>query len=613
MDKAEKIKFVQSIQDGWKNGTVPQEEAIRILGQFANENAINNDAKLPGNFSIGELRNEAAKIQAGGGMLPDVRQDQGLRQMNNPFPDTNQRFLMGDKYQGMGGQQPSGGGEGGVPKNLAGQPGVPAAPQFASPAPNPNLTETEQRENDAKIMTPGYGNQGVNIQMQKKVAPWSGGQSPMVNNTSQPGPRDFRGDETGPFRGPPGAGLPTLQQDSMTQLGMMNREQAGPMDVPGARMAQQAGSGLLGGLRSAGKSAGGYMKSLFDDPQRMAMLQGGLSMMDPNSYYDKQGFGSVFTGLNKGLGAAQAGHAGVQSRRKAIADRQKVEAEAEYTRGGKSGESKAEFERVLAKFLTLPDGDARKPHLERRLNQLAPKPGQGGVDYNSRDMSGYTWKELVPKSDEMQTSLINFTNLMNSTVDSDLGITFGPGTDFKAHVYAVLSESFGQDMGEEGVRLANTRLYMSAMGGQVAEAITAFGAGTGLSDADRKFAEQMVGKNPGDFTEESLRKLLIYNEGAMRGKLAAHNQRLKDMYGGNPPAGTLRKLPTMSKNLKRHMVEQMKDGNYTVGGEAVDPNKPPPGWKDEYEDQWKLLAKKSAEKIKGKPTTSRITKVKNNG
>jgi hypothetical protein len=31
----------------------------------------------------------------------------------------------------------------------------------------------------------------------------------------------------------------------------------------------------------------------------------GLSMMDPNSYYDKQGFGSVFTGLNKGFGAAQ--------------------------------------------------------------------------------------------------------------------------------------------------------------------------------------------------------------------------------------------------------------------------------------------------------------------
>ena len=353
------------------------------------------------------------------------------------------------------------------------------------------------------------------------------------------------------------------------------------------------------------------MKSLFDDPSRMAMLQGGLSMMDPNSYYDKQGFGSVFTGLNKGLGAAQQGHAGVLARRKAVADTAKAKAEAAYARGGKAGKNKAEFERVLEEYLTLPDGSARKPMLKRRLDTLAPEPGTGGVNYNYREMAGYTWKELVPKSDEMQTSLTNFANLINSTVDSPLGITFGPGTDFKAHAYAVLSETFGQDMGEEGERLANTRQFMSAMGAQVADAITAFGAGTGLSDADREFAKQMVGANSGDFTEASLRKLLIYNEGAMRGKLVAHNQRLKDMYGGTPPAGTLRKLPAMSKNLKRHMVEQMKKGDYTIGGENVDPNKKPEGWTDEYPNQWKLLALKSAKQTAGNPTESRITKVNN--
>ena len=46
--------------------------------------------------------------------------------------------------------------------------------------------------------------------------------------------------------------------------------------------------------------------------------------MDPNSYYDKQGFGSVFTGLNKGLGAAQAGHKGVLDRRKTAAETAKL-------------------------------------------------------------------------------------------------------------------------------------------------------------------------------------------------------------------------------------------------------------------------------------------------
>ena len=43
-------------------------------------------------------------------------------------------------------------------------------------------------------------------------------------------------------------------------------------------------------------------KNLFEDPTRMALLSGGLSAMDPNSYYDKQGFYSPWTGLQAGLG-----------------------------------------------------------------------------------------------------------------------------------------------------------------------------------------------------------------------------------------------------------------------------------------------------------------------
>ena len=422
-----------------------------------------------------------------------------------------------------------------------------------------------------------------NMQIKKNFAPWSGGQSAMQENVGQPGQT-----------------LQQQAQESVRNEGILDREmanrpQAGPSDNP-----------VIGALRSGGKAAGGYMKSLFDDPQRMAMLQGGLSMMDPNSYYDKQGFGSVFTGLNKGLGAAQAGHAGVQSRRKAIADRQKVEAEAEYTRGGKSGESKAEFERVLSEYLSLPDGSDRKPLLKRRLDSLAPEGG-GGTDYNSRYKSDYLWKELMPEADDLEGSLIDFKDMMDNTMDSDIGIEYGFGTDMKANFYAFLEGSLGQDMsGDEGQRLANSRIYMSSMGKQVAKAITAFGAGTGLSDADREFAKSMVGMNPAEFTEDSLRRLQVLNEGAMRGKLMRHNARVKSMYGGEAPDGTLRAIPAMSKNLKSHMVEQMKAGGYKVGGKAVDPNKSPEGWTDAYPDQWKSLATEAS----GKRAKSRITRAK---
>ena len=56
----------------------------------------------------------------------------------------------------------------------------------------------------------------------------------------------------------------------------------------------------------------GYFDKLFNDPSRMAMLQGGLTMMDPSSYYDREGFGSPWTGMRAGMGAAGRGYQGVK-------------------------------------------------------------------------------------------------------------------------------------------------------------------------------------------------------------------------------------------------------------------------------------------------------------
>ena len=68
----------------------------------------------------------------------------------------------------------------------------------------------------------------------------------------------------------------------------------------------------------------GYFDKLFNDPSRMAMLQGGLTMMDPSSYYDREGFGSPWTGLRAGMGAAGKGYQGVKKRQM---DERKSEAE----------------------------------------------------------------------------------------------------------------------------------------------------------------------------------------------------------------------------------------------------------------------------------------------
>ena len=236
----------------------------------------------------------------------------------------------------------------------ASQAGVPGPVQFQRPSPSQPLTEDQVRARDREIMGEGDAGRGlpsgIPPQVRQKIQGYSVPGSPMTTPPQQYIPQGAQPPEVHPgstMGRPPrgileadipegyndpslmrGSGMPPqmvggqprtvdpqLRNEGILSREMANRPKAGP-------------SSIMGGLRSAGKSAGGYMKSLFNDPQRMAMLQGGLSMMDPNTYYDKDNFGSVFTGLNKGLGAATAGHAGVLARRKAVSDRKLVDAKA---------------------------------------------------------------------------------------------------------------------------------------------------------------------------------------------------------------------------------------------------------------------------------------------
>jgi hypothetical protein len=326
----------------------------------------------------------------------------------------------------------------------------------------------------------------------------------------------------------------------------------------------EAISPVTGALRSAGRSAGGYMKSLFDDPSRMAMLQGGLSMMDPNSYYDKQGFGSVFTGLNKGLGAAQQGHAGVLARRKAVSDRALVDAQAGLAAGG--GKPSADMQGYRAAqaqgykgsyvdFIKI-KAEAGKPATTINMENNAVSKG------NTEIMKDF-FKTHVPEARGIKKSLFTMGQARQLL---DKGIVAGPLTNPTLWVSNFLEESLGFDMGEPGQRAARTREYISVMGGQVAAAISDFGAGTGLSDADREFATNMTGQNPSDFTVAQLSKLLLLNEAKDRWELSQFNDRAQGILDGDKEKQLFgrqqmkQKLPPMSTALRDHIVESKKSG-----------------------------------------------------
>ena len=85
--------------------------------------------------------------------------------------------------------------------------------------------------------------------------------------------------------------------------------------------------------------------------------------------------------------------------------------------------------------------------------------------------------------------------------------------------------------------VANTQAYAATMGNQVGQIIKQFGSGTGLSDADREYAEKIVGGKV-TLNEQALRKLLDINERAYKNVIEEYNSRANQVMG-KPGASSL--------------------------------------------------------------------------
>lgn len=105
----------------------------------------------------------------------------------------------------------------------------------------------------------------------------------------------------------------------------------------------------------------------------------------------------------------------------------------------------------------------------------------------------------------------------------DSGMITGVGAEYLT--------TFGQALQQIGFSkdrdaIKNTQAYGSLMASNVAKHIKEFGAGTGLSDADREYAKKMAG---GDVTldEKSIREILRINEEMSRHMIRTHNKSVK--------------------------------------------------------------------------------------
>ena len=116
------------------------------------------------------------------------------------------------------------------------------------------------------------------------------------------------------------------------------------------------------------------------------------------------------------------------------------------------------------------------------------------------------------------------------TISQGAGILTGTGAEIKLGAGKLL-KAVGLISGEGEQLISNTETFIANAGNLVAEVIQAFGAGTGLSDADREFAKGIVG---GTITldGESLKRLIKLQARATRKKIQEHNKQIAKLGEG---------------------------------------------------------------------------------
>jgi hypothetical protein len=104
------------------------------------------------------------------------------------------------------------------------------------------------------------------------------------------------------------------------------------------------------------------------------------------------------------------------------------------------------------------------------------------------------------------------------------GMITGAGADFLVNFNQALKTA-GIDAGYADAA-ANSQAFTANMAGNVGKLIKQFGAGTGLSDADREFAKDMAGGRI-SLDAKAINKILDINERAARNVISRHNKDVK--------------------------------------------------------------------------------------
>jgi hypothetical protein len=224
-----------------------------------------------------------------------------------------------------------------------------------------------------------------------------------------------------------------------------------------------------------------------------------------------------------------------------------------------------ELTRLMAERDKLPPNDPNRAAYDARIDALGKV---GGTTVNVGGQEGALNKKLG----EVKASTIEkgFTAAEDavSIIDTigvgrqilNAGATTGFGANFLVNVGQALKQ-VGVDLNSDAS--ANAQTYMANMAQNVGRVIKLFGAGTGLSNADREYAEKMAGGNI-TLDERALRRILDINERMSRNVIKRHNDNVKRFNAGDEfliqePSAAQSTLPPRYQEAQKWLDENPTD------------------------------------------------------
>ena len=209
------------------------------------------------------------------------------------------------------------------------------------------------------------------------------------------------------------------------------------------------------------------------------------------------------------------------------------------------------------------------PKFREKLLELIEKEGRGqtiSIDTGEKAESSFA-KQLGKKQAEtfsaQEESMIGVVESLRQVDEArkllDEGVITGFGANFLLGMGKALKQ-IGINNFDDAI--ANTEAFAASQAKQVAQIIKAFGAGTGLSDADREYALKAAA---GDKTmdESAIRKILDINEKAYKNSIAHFNKRfdklpddLKALSSRIELPGPVQQQPVQQQPVQQQPVQQ---------------------------------------------------------